>query len=123
MKFKIEIDCKGAAFDGGDLRLEIARLLKELGEDVYLVRDPMDMKEPNILRDINGNVCGSAVLTDDDESPAGIWSRGKAEEQEACDNCGADILEGESLVYHVGEVCRRVRCLECGAPSGDVIKE
>lgn len=62
----ITIDAKGAAFDGGgdDVPVEVARILKELA------RSFTEYGTPNrYVLDINGNVCGSAVVTGEHYEP------------------------------------------------------
>ena len=56
MKLKIEIDMDNAAFDG-DWPEETGRILKKLAADLEEYGD-----SEGDLRDINGNVCGTAEL-------------------------------------------------------------
>lgn len=59
MKFKIEIDCGNAAFDGDDKYPEIERILTEL---VKQSKDGHSLVN-HAIRDINGNVVGSSKFT------------------------------------------------------------
>ena len=53
--YKIIIDTENAAFDGKDADIEIARILRELAEDVE-----QGGVENITLRDVNGNSIGYA---------------------------------------------------------------
>jgi hypothetical protein len=58
MTYKIEINCDNAAFDDDFAAGEIARILKELANNISNNITPMNCK----LRDINGNIVGSAKM-------------------------------------------------------------
>lgn len=59
--FKLQIDTGNAAFDDGSLKLEVARILRD-------VADRLEVGAyVNKLRDINGNTVGSVELIIDEE--------------------------------------------------------
>ena len=55
--FKLEIDTGNAAFDGGDCRAEVARILRHAADAV----EHQDTNA-NFIWDINGNRCGTFRL-------------------------------------------------------------
>lgn len=59
MKFKLEIDCDNAAFDGVE-REEVARILLEAGRKVRNLNPPNYVGEKIALYDFNGNKVGEA---------------------------------------------------------------
>ena len=59
MDYTITINCNNAAF-AEDEAPEIARILHELADGISNQTIPMNVK----LRDINGNVVGSAKMVD-----------------------------------------------------------
>lgn len=74
MKFRLEIDCDGAAFEESE-GAEIARILRHVAERVAggLPRPTM-----RGCRDINGNHCCAFSLTDTDAQECEFWPAGAA---------------------------------------------
>lgn len=61
----VSLECRNAAFDGGDCAAEVARILRKLADSIE--RDGMTTHRPPRedgryygLRDSDGNTCGSA---------------------------------------------------------------
>lgn len=61
MKFKLEIKCDNAAFDGEHRALEIARILEDAASKVEC--DGANVGDSWKLFDINGNRVGEAKVT------------------------------------------------------------
>lgn len=62
MVYRIEIETGNDAFEGENKAFEIARILKELANNIEAINQPRN----GALYDINGNTVGKAVLVDDD---------------------------------------------------------
>ena len=61
MKFTVEIECDNAAFADGGHNYEVARILRELADDLDVGLFDGKRKSTG-LRDANGNHVGQAVL-------------------------------------------------------------
>lgn len=61
MKFTVEIECDNAAFADGCHNYEVARILRELADDLDAGLFDGNRKSTG-LRDANGNHVGQAVL-------------------------------------------------------------
>ena len=57
LKFVVKIETGNAAFEELDTEFEVARILRELGEQL------MDGKCPDFLFDANGNTVGTVTWT------------------------------------------------------------
>lgn len=89
MKVRIEFDCENDAFRGGDLLLEVERVLARAADKMgdLLHRESIGVRSSDEapLRDSNGNTIGKVVMVwdegaDEDEAgPIPRWPRGSGE--------------------------------------------
>ena len=63
MKVVIEINCDNAAFEDGNCSIEVARILREMADDVE-GDGQFEAMSPKDPRDINGNKVGKFVTWD-----------------------------------------------------------
>lgn len=62
MKFKLEIECDGAAFEDANLQFEVGRILFKYGERLA---NSEARHDDDVLMDTNGNRVGRAYFEGD----------------------------------------------------------